>query len=252
MVGALLSAAPARGRRAARAIRRLAVALLCVAAGCTTGYRIDEESDAVGLPRPAAVYVYDFAVVPADVQLDRGGPLQRLAGALAGDEADPDAQAVALGRRVADALAADLVQRITEMGLPAQRLSRPDTPPEGALAVAGQFVSVDEGNRLRRMAIGFRQGQSSVTAQVQLYRVTGARAAGRLLDFTAVGTSPPTPGAVVTMGAGAAVQAGAAASGVKELTSSVESDTGRLAGEIARTLQTFFARQGWTPAPSAL
>ncbi len=233
--------------------RRLgAVLLLCVAGGCTTGYQITQQTDAVGLPRPSAVYVYDFAVVPSDVQLDRGGPLQRLAGALTGSDADPDAQAVALGRTVADTLAADLVEKIRAMGLPAERIVRPDTPPEGAIAVNGQFVSVDEGNRLRRMAIGFRQGQSSVTAQVQLYRVTGRRAAAQLLDFTAVGTSPPAPGAVVTMGAGAAVQVGAAASGVKELTTSVQSDAGRLAGAIATQLQTFFARQGWTDPPSAL
>lgn len=230
-----------------------AVVLFAAAgSGCTTGYQITRQTDAVGLPRPSAVYVYDFAVTPADVQLDRGGPLQRLAGVLTGDTPDPDEQAVALGRTVADALAADLVEKIRAMGLPAERITRPDTPPEGAVAVSGQFVSVDEGNRLRRLAIGFRQGQSSVTTQVQLYRVTGRRAATELLDFTAVGTSPPAPGAAVTMGAGAAVQVGAAASGVKELTSSVQADTARLAGEIARTLQTFFARQGWTDPPSAL
>ncbi|MFN8640392.1 MAG: DUF4410 domain-containing protein [Candidatus Binatia bacterium] len=103
------------------------------------------------------------------------------------------------------------------MGLPAQRISRDQLPPEGAIAVAGQFVDLDEGDRLKRMAIGFRQGQSSVSAAVQLYHVTGARSAGELLGFTATGTSSAASGAAVTMGAGAAVQVAAAATaGAKE------------------------------------
>lgn len=227
--------------------------LLCFVGCGPSKVRITQETDAVGLPRPSAVYVYDFAVAPSEVQLDRGGPLKRLAGAFTGsNDADPDAQAMAVGHQVAEQLAKDLVSKITAMGLPAQRIARNQVPPEGAVAVGGQFLDVDQGNQLRRMAIGFHQGQSSVTAQVQLYRVTGSREAAQLLDFTASSASPPTPGAVVTMGAGAAVQAGAAASGAKELTSTVEADASRLADSAAKNLQTFFAKQGWTAPPSEL
>lgn len=241
-----------RGRRLAGLGAGVASLLLTAACG-PSRVHITQESDAVGLPRPAMVYVYDFAVVPSDVQLDQGGPLRRLASRFTGsDQADPDAQAVAVGRQVADKVSAALVAQITAMGLNAQRMARGEMPPEGAVAVAGQFVSVDEGSQLRRMAIGFHQGQSSVTAAVQLYRVTGRHEAADLLDFTASSASPPTPGAVVTMGAGAAVQATAAASGVKELTSTVEADAGRLADAVARNLQAFFAKQGWTAAPSEL
>ncbi|MDX2165934.1 MAG: DUF4410 domain-containing protein [Deltaproteobacteria bacterium] len=226
---------------------------LVVLAGCgPSRVKITQETNAVGLPRPAAVYVYDFAVSPSEVQLDQGGPLRRIGSRLLGEGGDPDQQAIDTGHQVADRLATDLVAKITAMGLPAQRITRSQVPPEGAVAVGGQFVSVDEGSQLKRMAIGFHQGQSSVTAQVQLYQVTGRREAAQLLEFTASSASPPTPGAVVTMGAGAAVQAGAAASGVKELTSTVEADAGRLADAVARNLQTFFAKQGWTAPPSQL
>jgi hypothetical protein len=224
-----------------------------VLGGCTTGYKITKQTDAVGLAKPATVYVYDFAVDASEVKVDPGGPLQRIRDRLSGGGGgEQDAQTTALAHQVADTVAADLVQRITAMGLPAQRIDRDQVPPVDAIAVGGQFVDLDEGNRVRRMAIGFHQGQSSVSAQVQLYRVTGARAADELLDFTAIGTSPPMPGAAVTMGAGAAAQAAAAASGAKELTSSLAADAGRLAGQIAKTLQQFFARQGWTAPPSEL
>ncbi|MEO8604789.1 MAG: DUF4410 domain-containing protein [bacterium] len=225
---------------------------LLLAACGPSKVRITQETNAVGLPKPAAVYVYDFAVAQSEVQLDQGGPLRRIGKQLMGDSSDPNQQAMDIGHQVADRLATDLVTNITAMGLPAQRISRDQVPPEGAVAVGGQFVSVDEGSQLKRMAIGFHQGQSSVTAQVQLYRVTGTRDAAQLLDFTASSASPPTPGAVVTMGAGAAVQAGAAASGAKALTSTVQADAGRLADAVGRNLQTFFAKQGWTAPPSSL
>ena len=229
------------------------LSLLLCGAGCTTGYRITQQSDVTGLAKPDVVYVVDFAVDPSEVKVDPGGPLQRIRNRLAGGgDGGQDAQQTALAHQVAETVATDLVQQITAMGLPAQRMTRDQTPPDGAIVVAGQFVDLDEGNRVRRMAIGFHQGQSSVSAQVQLYRVTGARAADQLLDFTAIGTSPPTPGAAVTMGAGAAAQAAAAAGGVKELTSSLQADAGRLAEQVAKTLQGFFARQGWTAAPSDL
>ena len=225
---------------------------LAAASGCTSRVHITQETDAVGLPRPATVYVYDFAVDQSEVQVDPGGPLQRVRDRLFGgsSQSEQSAQVIAQGHQIADQVAQDLVQRITAMGLPAQRIGRDQLPPEGAAAVGGQFVDLDEGNRVRRMAIGFHQGQSSVSAAVQLYRVTGARSAGRLLDFTATGTSPPLPGAAVTMGAGAAVQVAAATAGAKEFRDTLSADADRLSAAIAQNLQSFFAKQGWTAPPS--
>jgi hypothetical protein len=232
-------------------------------AACSSSVRITQESNAVGLPKPSAVYVYDFAVDQSEMRADPGGPLERLrsgegllgGGLLGGGGSQPstqDPQMLALGHQIADQVAQDLVQRITAMGLPAQRISRDQVPPEGAAAVGGQFVDLDEGNRLKRMAIGFHQGQSSVSAAVQLYRVTGARSAGQLLEFTATGTSPPLPGAAVTMGAGAAVQVAAATAGGKEFRDTLSADAGRLSAAVARNLQTFFAKQSWTEPPSEI
>lgn len=228
------------------------VASLLAACG-PTRVQITQQTDAVGLPRPAAVYVYDFAVDPSEVKLDPGGPLERIRERLSGDgnTDTQDQQSIALGHQVADGLAAALVRRITAMGLPAQRISRDQVPPVDAVAVGGQFVDVDEGNRVRRMAIGFHQGQSRVAAQVQLYRVTGSAAASQLLNFTAVAESPPLPGAAVTMGAGAAVQVAGAAAAGKELGDTVQRDAGRLADTVANDLQKFFAKQAWTAPPSS-
>lgn len=238
-------------------------------AGCSASVRITNETDAVGVPKPSAVYVSDFAVDQSEVQKDPGGPLQRLrsgggllgggllgGGLAGGGQSQPapemDEQMLAMAHQIADQVAQDLVQRIAAMGLPAQRLARGEVPPEGSLVVAGQFLDLNEGNRLKRMAIGFHQGQSSVSAAVKLFRVTGSHSAGELLGFTATGTSPPLPGAAVTMGAGAAVQVAAATAGAKEFRDTLSADAGRLAAAAARNLQTFFAKQGWTAPPSEI
>jgi len=237
-------------------------------AACSSSVKITNESDARGLAKPLMVYVYDFAVEQSEVKVDPGGPLQRLregggllggggggllrGGESQGEPAAQNEQMLALGHQLADQVALDLVKRITAMGLPATRITREQLPPEGAIAVAGQFVDLDEGNKLKRMAIGFHQGQSSVSAAVQLYHVTGSRSAGQLLDFTATGTSPPLPGAAATMGAGAAVQVAAATAGAKEFRATLSADAGRLSAAVARNLQTFFAKQSWTDPPSEI
>ena len=51
-----------------------------------TRVQITQQTDAVGLPRPTAVYVYDFAVHPSEVKLDPGGPLSRIGDRLSGPE----------------------------------------------------------------------------------------------------------------------------------------------------------------------
>jgi len=218
----------------------------------STQTQVKRETSAVGLPKPATIYVYDFAVDPSDVKLDPGGPLARFRDRLTGGGGgNQDQQVIDLGHQVADSLTTALVEKVTAMGIPAQRLSRGQTPPASGAAVAGQFVDLDEGNKVRRMAIGFHQGQSSVSAQLQFYDVRPNNAGRQLLDFAATAESRPLPGAAVTMGAGAAVQV-AAAGAAKEMGSSVQSDAGRLADNIANSLQTFFAKQGWTEAPSPI
>lgn len=235
------------------------VVLLVLLAGCgPSQVRQSMETNAVGLPKPPVVYVYDFAVQPSEVQLDTGGPLARLRGRLSGGggDSDQDDEAIQLGHQVANGLADALVQKIAAMGLTAQRAARGQEPPAEGLAVTGQFVDVDEGNRARRMAIGFHQGQSSVSAQVQVHQAGASGRAAELLSFVASAQSPPVPGAVVTMGAGAAVQAAAASSkaagAATGMGATVQDDADRLAAQVADYLQQFFAKQGWAAPPSDL
>ena len=165
---------------------------------------------------------------------------------------------LALGHQIADQVALDLVKRITAMGLPAQRASPASSSrPRARSPSPDNLVATStKANKVKRMAIGFHQGQSSVSAAVQLYHVTGlAQRRGQLLDFTATGTSSRRRRAQLrpwARAAAAQVAAATAAAVAVEVGATLSADAGRLSAAVARNLQTFFAKQSWTDPPSAI
>jgi len=203
------------------------------------------------LPRPDMVLVYDFAVSPEQVSLNRGlfARLGREA-----SSANATEEEAKIGREVAEGFAVELVKRIQRLGLPAERATADHPAPPGTLAITGQFLSIDEGNRMRRTMIGFGAGQSEVRALAQVALQT---AHGPLLaeEFETSGASARTPGVAPMIGPGLAVRgaAGVASSvavsgGVHALTehrTEVEADAQRIADELAKKLGKFFVRHGW-------
>jgi Domain of unknown function (DUF4410) len=141
-------------------------------------------------------------------------------------------------------MAEELVAGIRDLGLPAQRAPRGTPPPPDAIAVAGLFLNVDEGNRLQRTVLGLGAGQSKVDTQVEVY-APGRDGVTKLLEFSSHADSGSTPGALITGSAGAA--ANGAVSGVKSYRSQVEQMTSRSADKAVAYLSQYFARQGWIP-----
>ena len=108
------------------------------------------------LPRPNYIWVYDFVATPADVP--RGSsfadPRYRPSQPQTSDEISADRQAGA-------EVAATLVERIRDMGLPAERPSARTPPQTNDLVIWGYFISLDEGSAVQRIAIGFGSGAAS-------------------------------------------------------------------------------------------
>ena len=145
----------------------------------------------------------------------------------------------------------NLVKEITKLGIPAVAAAQA-TPVAGpSLAIEGQFMTIDEGNRLRRAVVGFGAGASEVRTLVQVFETTNA--GHRLIeDFYTTVKSSRKPGLGPMGGVGAA--AGRAASsavvstGVGVATAhsqTVEGDAKNTAEEIAKTLKKLFVEQGW-------
>jgi hypothetical protein len=182
----------------------LATALSLLAAGCkstpsaTPGSPAAPSNAATGAdPRPVAVY--DFAFDVADLHADPGllpgreGPAQRIRGTL-----HPEEPPARKAERLAALLSETIASELAGLKIPATRHAKDVPWPATGLVVKGEFLQVDEGNRLKRAVVGFGAGATETLAQVEIYDVAQDRSRPILVYGTGAG-SKPTPGGVVTM-----------------------------------------------------
>jgi hypothetical protein len=163
-------------------------------------------------------------------------------------------QELKAARDTQTALAEGIVERLRKYGLPAEIAVNPQGGPNDVL-VQGQIVSIDQGNRTRRILIGLGAGKSTVTADAQLYHLTGAAPPRFMMAFEGTADSGRMPGAAETMGAGAAAQrigtstalTGAAHAGSESRRNSDSAEAGSLAKEIASRVGQFAVAQAWIP-----
>lgn len=218
-------------------------------AGCAST-KVDEMNEHVGeLPKPDQVLVYNFAVSPDEVELDKG--LTAKIEELVKKTPRTDAERAA-GRQVADALAAHLVKEIQALGLPASRTSNAPPRTGSTLLVKGQFISIDEGNRTERVVIGLGLGRTDVKAITEVYDASSGKQV-LASQFETDAKSGDKPGAAETMGVGAATGnlavSAAATAGTTALSetigATVEADADRTAKKIAAQLKQYCVMQGW-------
>ena len=239
----------------AKRLRKLGTAVLLglPLAGCAPSTVIVEKEYDGALPRPAQVLVYDFAVSPDEVTLDHGLIAQLRD---QGPQVPPRQAELAVGKAAQQALAQALVEQIRGLGLPVARATGDPAANQTVLELRGQFLTIDEGNRTRRVVIGFGAGRSDVQTAVQFYE-TLPRGRTLIARFTTDAQSGPKPGAAATMGAGAvadhlaesAAVSGGLAVVSETLSATVAADAKRTAKElVARQLGPFFVAHGWIPA----
>ena len=205
------------------------------------------------LPRPEVVIVNDFAAAPEEVKLDSGlgarlrNAMSDTSGAVRQTEDE---------HKVTAAISKVLVEEIRKLGLPAVQ-SDESAGQNGSnkLVIDGQILSIDEGNRTRRNLIGLGAGKSTVQANADVYYYPSGGAPLKIESFAADAESSRKPGAVETMGVGAATGrvAESAAMGIgtgvaPALSGDIEADGERMAKAIAKQLAQFFVGEGWISA----
>jgi hypothetical protein len=202
-----------------------------------TGIRRAILTPETNLPRPGRILVYDFAVNEQEVKEYQGIMRQQ---PTIKDAAERERL---LAQDVKDALAEELVDNLKSLGFVVERVARGTRATENDLVIDGQFLTVDEGNPLHRLVVGFGTGGSAVQTQVQAYQGPEAR---KLLEFTTQSDSSKLPGAAPTLGAGAVAQGGVTAvSGVKTYRSDVARMAAASGDQAARYLSEFFVKQAW-------
>lgn len=151
----------------------------------------------VAKPRPVVVrdFKFDVSQLHTDSGLASGrqGPARRIMGNLRPEET-PTQKATRFAGLLSDTIASELAA----LKIPATReLLGAPLPTEG-LVVGGEFLQVDEGNRLKRAVVGFGSGSSEVLVRVAVYDLAQSRTQPLLVYGTGTG-SKPMPGGIVSM-----------------------------------------------------
>jgi hypothetical protein len=195
------------------------------------------------LPRPPVFLIYNFAVDPEDVMVDTSG-------LTSGDEAST-AERLSEGKEWANALSESLVRQFVEEGITSRRATGSTHIPLNAIAVKGQFISIDEGDEIKRTTVGFGAGAEDVSVLVQVYQM---RKPGlmRISEIEAEGHGRKTPGvagpAAVAVGAG--MVAGLVVSSAMNVKSeavdgSMQSTVDDIAEELVQRGVNYYKKRGW-------
>ena len=228
--------------------------VLAIAIGCAPTKVQQEDTTLTQLPRPDLILVYDFAVSPDEVKLDAGLSAELKEKYEEHQGTSRTAEEIKVGHKVADVVAEELVKKIRSYGLSAERAFGLPQGKGKVLMIKGQFLSIDEGNRTERVAIGLGAGRTSVPANVQVYELT-PEGMQQVDDLRGTAKSGRKPGMGEMMGVGAiaghlltsTVVSGALAGGTEMTSATVEADGKRLAENIAQDLGKFFVGQDWIP-----
>lgn len=186
--------------------------------------------------KPDVILVYDFAVPEEVVNLNRA-PGAKMATYVKNDATE---QKTALAHKVAASLSQALVSELQALHLHAERAYGPPPSGQNAILITGQFLIVDEGNRLQRMTVGFGAGGTKVQTAVKVYANQTL-----IAEFTTNAKSGRKPGILPMSGAGAllghaktSLVASSALSGGSELFGvDVAADSQRTAKAIVKELK---------------
>ena len=221
---------------------------LVLVVGCAST-KVTEKHEYKGgkLPRPAHIWVYDFAATPAEVPA-----VSALAGQPTEHPKPQTAEEIATGRELGSQIAAHLVQEIQEMGLPARRASSGTKPDINDLVFRGYLLSIDPGDATKRVAIGFGSGASHLTTAVEGYQMT-AQGERKLGSGSLESGADKKPGGAVGVAAvvatgnpvGLVVGGGMKAYGEYSGSSKIEGRAKETAKEIAVQIKPKFQQQGW-------
>ena len=221
---------------------------LLVIAGCASTTVTERHEYRGGkIPRPAHIWVYDFAATPAEIPAESA-----LAGKPVEHPTPQTPEQIETGRRVGALIATQLVEEIRGMGLPAVRGSSGAKPEINDLVIRGYLLSIDEGDATKRVAVGFGSGASALTVAAEGFQVT-AQGLRKLGSGKLDATGGKTPGGAVGVAAlvvtgnpvGLIVGGGAKAYGEYSGSSKIEGRAKATAKEIADRIRPKFQEQGW-------
>ena len=221
---------------------------LAFLAGCASTKVTDQQQLVTGkLPRPDHILVYDFVATSGDVPMDSS-----VAGEYDEHDAPQTAEEIETGRQIGAEIAAQLVEEISDMGMPAVRAEKETMPEINDILIRGYLLTMSEGSAAKRMTIGFGSGSSKLQVAAEGYQVT-AQGLRKLGSGTVDAGGGKGPGAALGAAAfiatanpaGLIVSGGMKIYGEASGKAKIEGRAKQAAKEIADHLKTRFEEQGW-------
>ncbi|APG28988.1 hypothetical protein A7E78_02510 [Syntrophotalea acetylenivorans] len=220
---------------------------MIVAAGCAST-KVDRKQVVSGkLPRPAHIWVYDFAATPADLPIH-----STLAAQYAEHSTPQTAEHIAEGHALGAEIQRELVSQIRDMGLIAQHATGSTRLQLNDLVIQGYIVSFEEGETSKRVLVGLGSGSSHLNVAVEGFQMTN-QGLRKLGGGTTEAGGGKTPGAAVGAAAwiatanplGLIVSTGVKLHEEKTGSGKVEGRAKQTAKELAEVLKMRFQEQGW-------
>jgi hypothetical protein len=182
-------------------------------AGCAQTSLSSAYPASQGLTKPDRVLVFDFAVTPADAQIERRSG--------SAPQTEEDVQA---GRALARALSASLVSELRRRGIDAYHASQTDPPGETTASVRGAFLRTDGSVGGSNVPVGFTLRGGQVRTRIQVVQGTGLKLqnVGEGETVTPSGLKPGNVG-----------------------DAAVNADAQRTADLLAERIAGYYRREGW-------
>jgi hypothetical protein len=186
---------------------------------------VEEGTERATRKMPEMIYIADFSTAHSDFQVDRTG----------GELADFKKN---LQLMLKTAMTTDLTDRLVP--------AAPETTSDGsrhpnAWLVRGEFITVEQGSRLLRSAIGFGAGGTKVETRVQVYDLA-QNSGAPFLTFSTTGGSGSEPGAILAF---TTDPLELAIGGVSGAAHGLSEDTKRTAREITAEFSDYMYQRGW-------
>jgi hypothetical protein len=190
------------------------------------------------LPKPAKILVYDFAINPDDIQVDKIQAM-RPRHLITGDQ-KPDAIAASASKKYST----ELVKALAKTGIPVEHVAKDTPASDNAMTVQGSFTSVKEGNKTERDTIGMGAGGADVQTKVDVHIKTPSDSV-LFSQFTTDTKTAKNVGSVVPVAAGLNPAAAVAKSTVGDRRKNVNAYASKTADATAKEIIKAMAAQGW-------
>ncbi len=198
------------------------------------------------LPKPEKIVIQDFALT-GDIITDDSIAARIHKRSLLHRRSSEDSAGETLTQQVQGSFTKTLIGEFTKVNKPSERMVDDGAPVHGTvLLVEGEFVSINEGDKTKRIIIGFGRGASDIKTHVTVSSVTNGQRTV-IMEFTLNSASGKKPGAVVGV---SSIAVSAAAEDVGDRKSTPQGDASRMAKAVAKQIEGFMIDQKWIAAPA--